>query len=118
MKKKIIFDVSLVIILLAVALLSLIIIKKSSEQGEYVRICVNGEIIGEYSLDKHARYSLNNGTNTVVIENGFVYMESADCPDKTCVHVGKISKTGQRIVCLPNRVVIEVLGGEDEILGG
>jgi hypothetical protein len=41
-------------------------------------------------------------------------MKSADCPDKTCVTIGgRISRAGERIVCLPNSLIIEIRGGED-----
>ncbi|MFR4337598.1 MAG: NusG domain II-containing protein [Lachnospira pectinoschiza] len=37
-------------------------------------------------------------------------MTDADCPDKLCVKTGMISKTGETIVCLPHRVVVEIIG--------
>ena len=37
-------------------------------------------------------------------------MTDADCPDKLCVKTGRISKTGETIVCLPHRVVVEIIG--------
>ena len=55
------------------------------------------------------------GSNTVVIENGTVYMKDADCPDKLCEKTGKISKNGETIVCLPHRVVVEIQGGEGNV---
>ena len=42
-----------------------------------------------------------------------VYMSDADCPDKLCVHTGTIHKTGETIVCLPHRVVVEITGTTD-----
>ena len=57
-------------------------------------------------INQDTTYYLDN--NTVVIKNGKVYMESANCPDKLCVKHKKISKRNETIVCLPNRVVIEV----------
>ena len=35
-------------------------------------------------------------------------MSDADCPDKDCVNQGWISRPGQMIVCLPNRLVIKI----------
>ena len=45
----------------------------------------------------------------LVISDGKADMESADCPNQICVHHSAISHTGETIVCLPNRVVIEVI---------
>ncbi len=48
------------------------------------------------------------GENIVRIENGKVFVESADCPKQICVHTAPIRDIGQTIVCLPHRVVISV----------
>lgn len=50
---------------------------------------------------------------TVVIKNGEVWATDADCPDKTCERTGKISRPGQSIVCLPNGVVVSIVGKSD-----
>lgn len=47
---------------------------------------------------------------TVHIEDGRVWVTDADCPDKLCEHTGAISRAGQQIVCLPNAVVISLVG--------
>ena len=49
----------------------------------------------------------------VTIENGKADMISADCPDKLCVNQHAISSNGETIVCLPNKVVVEVEDGEE-----
>lgn len=48
------------------------------------------------------------GRCVLVIEDGKAYMEEADCPNQICVHHSAISHKGETIVCLPNRIVIEV----------
>ena len=53
------------------------------------------------------------GSNTLVIEDGAVSVTQADCPDKVCVAQGAIRYNGETIVCLPNRVVVEVTGAEE-----
>ena len=45
--------------------------------------------------------------NVILVEPGSIRMQSADCPDKICVHQGALHDAG-RIVCLPNRVLIEM----------
>jgi hypothetical protein len=50
------------------------------------------------------------GTNTLVIENGDVFMEDADCLDKICVKTGHIHNPGDTIVCLPHKLVVEIKG--------
>ena len=43
-----------------------------------------------------------------VIKDGVVHMEDADCPDKLCIKQGQIDSNGQKIVCLPNKTIVEV----------
>jgi hypothetical protein len=47
------------------------------------------------------------------ISDGYARIAEADCPDKLCVKDGMISKPGQSLVCLPNKVVVEVKGVRD-----
>lgn len=115
MKKN---DFVLVILILVIAFASLFVILFNRTPGALVHVSVGGREMGVYSLNEDAEYVLNGGTNILVIENGFAYMKSADCPDGTCVKTGRISYTGQRIVCLPNKVLVEIRGFGEEILGG
>jgi len=49
----------------------------------------------------------------VEIRGGTVRVIDSPCPDKICIAAGAISRTGQFIACLPNRVSI-ALEGRDE----
>ena len=50
--------------------------------------------------------------NTVEIEPGRIRVCAADCPDQICVDTGWIEDGTRPIVCLPNRLVIEIKGGQ------
>ena len=76
---------------------------------------INGEEVAKYPLDKNATYTLNGGTNILTIKDGFAYLTDADCPDHLCVKQGKISKTGQVITCLPNKLTVTVYGAEKDV---
>ena len=116
-KQKIFADLILVLVIIALALSVLLFVKLTSHEGAYVEVSVNNGAPTVYSLSVDGEYVINGGTNIIVISGGKVYMKSADCPDKTCVHQGAISMTGERIVCLPNKVhVVVVDEGEEEIL--
>lgn len=83
--------------------------------GDRVRVKLDGAVIGEYPLDEDITVTLNGGSNIMVIKNGKVCMESADCPDKICVRQGWVSRMGECITCLPNRLVIEVIKLGDSV---
>ena len=48
-----------------------------------------------------------------MIKNGKADMTEANCPDLLCVHQKAISHQGETIVCLPNKIVVSVAGGEE-----
>lgn len=111
MKKSDITVILSILILIAVSFL----IKSSMNKGEaaYVVINLAGEEYGRYDLHKDATIELDK--NTVVIENNKVYMKDSDCPDHLCESQGPISKSGESIVCLPNKVSVLIEGESDPI---
>ena len=48
------------------------------------------------------------GECVLIIKEGEAYMQEADCPNQICVRHSPISHKGETIVCLPNRVIIEI----------
>ncbi len=102
-------DIILILALLIIGAV-LLVFSRSFGRGSAVTVSIDGEVAGEYSLMTDGRYPLNGGTNTLVIEGGSARIEDADCPDKLCERQGRISRVGERIVCLPNRVSVEVVG--------
>ncbi len=108
--KKYSLDIVVVSVLLLISLLILGFVLLLRTDGETVTVEVDGVTVGEYSLSVDAVYELNNGTNTLVIEDGKAYMKNTACPDHTCEKTGKIYRTGETIVCLPNKIIVKVNG--------
>ncbi len=82
------------------------------QENEELVIIVNGDIYGTYSLEEDCKIEIN-GTNVCEIKNGAVSMTEADCPDQLCVHQREIASAGDTIVCLPNRVVLQISGNSE-----
>lgn len=88
-----------------------------SENGSAINITVDGQLYGTYALDEEQEIPVElDGriANVVVIEDGAAYMKNADCRDGLCIRQGAISRNRQTIVCLPHKLVVEVVGGEEE----
>jgi len=86
-----------------------------SVTGEKVIITVDGEEYGIYSLCEDGEIDIdqNNHHNHITISQGTVSMTFSDCKNQICVNDGKISETKDTIVCLPNKVLVEITGGND-----
>ena len=52
--------------------------------------------------------------NVVVISGGTVSVTEASCKNQVCVKHGTISRPGESIVCLPNRLVVRIEDGSEE----
>ncbi len=108
--KKRDFIFAFIVILLSVAAFSVMKLRQSD--ADTVRITVDGRLFCEKSLYEDCEIDIN-GTNIAVIENGSVYMKSATCPDKLCVREGRAKDSSKKIICLPNKTVIEVIKKSD-----
>jgi hypothetical protein len=111
-------DYVVIISLLVISLLSSGIIVYSSAktkyQSQYVEISVKGDLYKKIPFNSNTEETIDLktdlGENVIKISKGFVQILEADCPDKICVKDGSISKPGQSLVCLPNKVVVEIKG--------
>ena len=70
------------------------------------------ELYGRYRLEQDQEIDVND-KNKVLIKDGKVRMEDADCPDQICVNHRAISRDGESIICLPNQTVVTIRGGEE-----
>lgn len=93
-------------VIFLIAVLAFIFIPK--ESADIAKITVDGKLYSTVSLKKDSKIDIN-GTNVAVVKDGEIYIESADCPDKLCIHQGKISDSSKKIICLPNKVIIEAI---------
>ena len=83
-----------------------------------VEVSVDGVVVEELDLSKDTQFVVKGyqgGTNTLVIEDGQVYITDATCPDKVCIHQGKINRSGEMIVCLPNLMIAKIVGEEEQL---
>ncbi len=114
------------LVFLLAFLFILLFINLSKEKGTLVWVSIDGQVTAAYPLDEDLDVVIdgyNGGTNRLVIEGGQAYLKDTSCPDHLCEKMGRISQVGQAIICLPNRVVVEVAGDSssseyDAVVGG
>lgn len=93
----------------------------SRPSGRFVRITSAGETVAVIDLSSAENRTFEvtcaEGVNKIKIENGTICVSEANCPDKTCVKMGKLGG-GMPVVCLPHRLIIEFIdGGTDAVAG-
>ena len=106
-------DLILIICLALASAVMLIGITLFSKDGATVVISVDGKTVKSFPLDTDTTYNIggfHGSTNILEIKDGKAHLTDASCPDKLCVNMGYISKEGQSIICLPNKVVVEIKG--------
>ena len=96
---------------------------RPSGDGQKVRVIYREEVVGIYPLKKDIDVEVERDghLNIISIQNKSVYMKYSDCKNQICVNTGKISRAGEIIVCLPNYVIVEIIGngeggGENEVV--
>lgn len=106
-----------IIIFAAVLILSAaawLIVRLVRYESKVAVIYQNGEITDEIDLNAVTEpYEItitgeDGSYNTVYVDIGEISMSAAACPDQICVNHGPISDGVEPIVCLPNKVTIQI----------
>ncbi len=82
-------------------------------QGQLVaQITVDGRTYKTVNLTKEEQIidiQTKYGHDTLKVFDYGIQMIFSDCPKKIALQMGFISKPHQQIICIPNRVMVEVL---------
>ncbi len=107
-----------IVLILAIALVGLCLLSfngRKTTPGSSVVVEVDGKTVASYPLDTDGVFVLNGGTNTLEIKDGRARISDADCPNMQCVRQGWISRGGQSIVCLPNKLIVTVTSSDRSV---
>ena len=64
-----------------------------------------------FALDDEGSHTIctDQGENVILIEDGSVRMEHADCPNGDCMRQAPLTKPGQQLICLPHKLWVELV---------
>ncbi len=81
---------------------------------DVVTVTIDGKLYGAFALseDREEDIDTQYGHNHLSIRDGSAQVTEADCPDHLCMHQGRISENGEMNVCLPHRLIVEVISGD------
>ena len=113
-------DVVLIGVLCFAIPLSALIVRWMQEQGQTISVRVDRKEVYRLPLseDREIRLMGPLGETRVRVANNHAWITDAPCPHKTCMRMGKVTRVGDMIVCIPNRIFIRVEGGREPTLDG
>ena len=121
--KKLISPADGILILGMVFVCLLLFVFQALNQPDELRVVVekHGEIVYEQKLSEDTdpfEYTVDNTAVVISVHGCTVAVVSSDCPDQTCVLTGTLQKAGDTAVCLPNQVVVRILGSRPAAVDG
>ncbi|MDD3363731.1 MAG: NusG domain II-containing protein [Syntrophomonas sp.] len=109
--------VSIAIIVVILMLLKTVEVNPDKQLTAVIK--QNGNLIKQINLNdlKNPEYiHLNDGINQVILaEKGRIRFLESDCPNQTCVKTGWLTKSGDKAVCIPSKVVITIAGYNKQV---
>lgn len=85
------------------------------EGGGTAVVSHDGGVIAEIPLDGSGEYVFPQVPDMVFSAgDGAVSVTASGCGDRTCMRTGKISKQGEVIICVPNKIIVEIKGSPKE----
>ena len=99
-------DIIIILSVVLVAVLFIFCFAVFGETGSRVKISRNNTVV--YTGSIMQKKTVNLETNAIEINNGKIKMAHANCKNQVCVNHKEISKKGESIICLPNKVIVEI----------
>lgn len=103
-------------VLLLAAALTALMAQNTAGGRLYAEVWQNDVLVERVALTEETDRTIDlDGHNVIVLAGKTARVESADCHDQVCVRTGTLRRAGQVAVCLPNRVVLKLVGETGEI---
>ena len=110
---------ALAILAAAAALISALTDRRTADPGREVRVYLDGTLYATEHLGAPHELTVrgqNGEVNVIALDEEGVWMKSSTCHNQLCVHQGKVTYEnyasryyGTDIICLPNRVTVELV---------
>lgn len=84
-------------------------------KGQTAHVFVDGKEAASFPLNEDLEYRVSGadgGTNLLIIRDGQIWCQEADCPDKNCVRQGKKQLSTDTIICKPHKLAVTITGEE------
>jgi len=103
-------DKILILLVVAASVSSFFIIAAIVPEGSSVLVEVDGVVTYKTDLRHESEFSVqgSRGELQIEVKGGGVRVVRAECPNKVCVRTGSRHRSGDIIVCVPNRTIVRI----------
>ena len=100
------------------AVISMIHFHLTPSPGIEIVVMGDNRMQENHSLGKNQTVTIAGvlGNTDITIQDRKAWISKAPCPHQICVNMGKISREGESLVCLPNRVLVFITGKADNTI--
>ena len=106
-------DIIIIIVCLSAALIFFLPSLFSSDENLTAVIMHDGEAVKEIVLTDDTDATIEIDGVIIKAQDGNIYFEESNCPDKICVKSGKLTSKGESAACVPNRVSVYIKGTDN-----
>lgn len=104
------FDIILIIIIICISTIFILINNLNNKKGSYANVYYDNKLVKKIDLSINKSYNIKgyNGNVRIVVKNNQIKVDEENSPLHLCSKMGYISKSHESIICLPNKIVIEI----------
>ena len=85
------------------------LITELADNGSYAVLKYGDKIVSEIALDKNGEFIFPEFEGMVfTVADGAISVTESNCSDHTCMRTGTISRSGEVIVCVPNKAAVTI----------
>lgn len=101
------------VFLLAALAIWIVMSIANKDKTAVAEIYYQSELVKSIDLSKATNQTFSIPQNSHVIfhvyDDGSIRFEESDCPDKVCIHAGKLHTVGQTSACIPNGIILKIV---------
>ena len=116
------WDIIIIVVLICLSFIPELIfgvMMGKNYNGTYAEVTLDGKpykkiLLSEHRGEEQINVNTEYGYNIIEIKDDSIAIIESDCPVKTCIKSGFISKSGQLLVCLPHKLMVEIKSNDTE----
>lgn len=112
-------DILIILILIVLSVSGLLIYRHiNSGKSAIAEIYYKTTLVKTIDLSncKDEEFSIPQNENVVfrTYSDGSICFYESDCPDKICIHAGRLSMPGESAACLPNQIFLKIVSKDNK----